>query len=81
MERNMQTKFMGIGKGSITGPACNTPREAAQAFFERYPNRRLCSVVEGEDRAPRWLTMPFKHRYWRDITRNQIDTLLPEIAA
>lgn len=75
------TKFMAIGKGNITGPACDTPRAAAQAFFERYPMKRLCSVTEGEDHAPMWLTKPFKHRYWRNITKAQIDAVLPDIAA
>jgi hypothetical protein len=75
------TKFMAIGKGNVTGPAANTPRDAALAFFDRYPNRRLCSVVEGSIDGPRWLTVPRKHRYWRDITRKQINEMLPADAA
>jgi hypothetical protein len=31
--------------GSVTA---TTPRAAALAFFERYPNRRKCSITSGE---------------------------------
>ena len=31
-------------QGSVTAA---TPREAAQQFFTKYPNRRKCDVVEG----------------------------------
>ena len=75
------TKFMAIGKGNMTGPAQLTPREAALAFFTRYPMKRLCSVVEGSIDGPRWLTVPRKHRYWRDVTRKMIDELFPAEAA
>jgi len=78
----MPTKFMAIGKDNMTGPACDTPRAAAQAFFERYPMKRLCSVTEGEDRHPLWLRpIAGKHRVWRNITKAQIDAVLPDIAA
>ena len=49
-ERNMEQKQKQIAwkaagnAGHLTGP---TARAAAQAYFERYPNSRKCSVFSG----------------------------------
>lgn len=71
------TQYMAIGRNNITGPAMDTPREAAQAFFERYPMKRICSVTEGYTDGFRWRSVPTKHKYWRDITPSQVNELLP----
>jgi hypothetical protein len=71
------TRYMAIGRNNITGPVKDTPREAAQAFFERYPTKRICSVTEGYTDGFRWRSVPTKHKYWRDITPSQVNDLLP----
>jgi hypothetical protein len=76
----MQTKFLAIGKGSCV-VAADTPRDAARAFFERYPMRRLCSVQEGYYRGSTWNSEYRVHRVWRDVSRTHIDTLLPDLAS
>ena len=75
------TQFMAIGKGSVTGPSLRTPRDAAHAFFERYPHKRVCSVVEGELVHQTFRSQPRVHKYWRDITRKMVDQLLPDMVA
>ncbi len=75
------TQFKAFGKGDISGDPCSTPRDAAHAFFKRYPSRRVCSVLEGNMEHGRWRTKPLVHRYWRDVSRTQIDALLPDLAA
>ena len=71
------TKYIAHGRNNITGPAMDTPREAAQAFFERYPMKRICSVTEVYMDGFRWRSVPTKHKYWRDITPSQVNDLLP----
>lgn len=71
------TQYMAIGRNNITGPAMDTPRAAALAFFERYPMKRTCSIVEGYTDGMRWISVPLKHKYWRDVTAKQINELLP----
>ena len=71
------TKYMAIGRNNITAPAMDTPRAAALAFFERYPMKRTCSIVEGYTDGMRWISVPLKHKYWRDVTAKQINELLP----
>jgi hypothetical protein len=34
--------------GNDAGVTAETPRKAALAFFERFPNKRKCDVVAGE---------------------------------
>lgn len=77
----MALKYMAIGKNNVTGSIKASPRAAALAFFERYPLKRVCSVVEGEENKTPWLACvpvsPHRHRCWRDVTKAQIDVLFP----
>ena len=38
--------FQAYAKDSVI--TRDTPRAAAMGFFEKYPNKRKCSVIEGE---------------------------------
>lgn len=66
------------GNVSVTAP---TPRAAAQALFERYPNKRKCNVIEGVLDG-----IHFETRYnpkawpqsWKDVTKKTLDTLPAE---
>jgi hypothetical protein len=69
------TYFQAIGRGSLQGTIEPSPRAAAEAFFERYPTRKLCHIVEGEKVNAVLKTTPLVHRYWLHITRALIDTL------
>lgn len=61
---------------SITGPVCDSPRDAAEKFFERYPLKRRCSVAEGYVEAGLFIS-PMRGRRWFDVTRKVIPLLLP----
>ena len=57
-----------------------TPRQAAQAFFEKYPNKRKCFIIEGKDGF--FFTVTYG-RYsegkwpssYKDVTKKMVDTL------
>lgn len=53
----------------------DTPRDAAIAFFEKYPNKRKCSVIEGETDG-QFFTISYGRASegnwpasWKDVTR------------
>jgi hypothetical protein len=69
------TKYQAIGRGSLQGPIQPTPRAAAEAFFMRYPTRKLCHIVEGEQYGATLKTKPLEHKYWLHITRSHLDAL------
>ena len=71
-------QYQAIGRGSLQGPIQPSPRAAAEAFFMRYPTRKLCHVVEGELQGATLKTKPLHHKYWLHITRTHID-VLPEL--
>lgn|GEM_PF-5937919 len=52
-----------------------TPRQAAKAFFERYPTKRKCTIGEGTFDGPVFQSVLCKDRVWLDVTRN----LIPEL--
>ena len=75
--------FQAYAKGATV--VALTARAAARKFFERFPNRRKCNVIEGEADG-----LFFSIRYgrksegewpqsWRDITKGQVETL-PDVA-
>jgi hypothetical protein len=76
--------FQAHAKGATV--VAMTARAAARKFFERFPNRRKCSVIEGTVDGPF-----FSVRYgrvnnvgewpqsWRDVTKAQVETL-PDVA-
>lgn len=72
------TQYQAIGRGSLQGPISPTPRAAAEAFFMRYPTRKLCHVVEGEQWGDMLRTKPLVHKFWLHVYRDQVD-LLPEL--
>jgi hypothetical protein len=72
------TVFVAVGKGNLQGPVAHSPRDAARAFFQRYPTKRICHVGE-YDQVGAALRFDFEHhRAWSTITPSQIDELLPE---
>jgi hypothetical protein len=55
-------------------------RAAARKFFETYPTRRKCDIIEGEADEHRFtvrisLLAGNKLQSWRDITKKQVETL------
>lgn len=74
--------FQAHAKGSTAVAA--TPRAAAAKFFERYPDRRKCSVIEGEENGP-FFTVRYGRKSagewpqsWKDITKKTVETLPAE---
>jgi hypothetical protein len=67
-------QFM-AANSSTTGPVCDTPREAAIKFFERYPLKRRCSIAEGYMQAGLFIS-PMSGRRWLDVTRKVIPLIL-----
>ena len=63
--------------GSLTGPVCPTPRDAAEKFFQRYPLKRRCSIGEGYMQYKMFIT-PMSCRRWLDITRSTME-ILPDV--
>lgn len=64
-----------------TGTNCHvtaaTPKAAAEKFFNTHPTKRKCTVIEGETDG-RFFTVTYGNPWpqsWKDITKNQIDTL------
>jgi len=68
--------------GTGCGVTASTPREAAAAFFNTWPNKRKCDIVEGESDGGF-----FSVRYgrasegewpqsWKDVTKKTLDSLL-----
>jgi hypothetical protein len=53
------------------GLTASTPREAAILFFERFPSRRKCNVIEGEADGPFFTVRYGKPwpRSWKDVTK------------
>jgi len=66
----MSSEFRAHGSGYSHATAA-TPRAAALAFFEKYPTKRKCDVIEGETDG-HFFTVTFgraSSRGWRDITK------------
>ena len=66
---------------STTGPITSSPRDAAEAFFERYPLKRRCTVAEGYPQGGMFISH-MRGRRWFDITRQNIHILpdTPEVS-
>lgn len=62
--------------GKDSGVTRDTPRAAALAFFEAFPNKRKCDVIAGESDG-HFFTVAFGIRYsacgmpqsWKDVTK------------
>ena len=59
----------------------DTPREAAKAFFEAFPNKRKCNVTEGETDGL-FFTVAYGRssegqwpQSWKDVTKKTVDQL------
>ena len=69
------------------GCTASTPRAAAIKFFEQFPNKRKCDVIEGVVDGP-FFTVSFGRTSegqwparWKDIYKKQTDTLPDTVAA
>lgn len=67
--------------GTGCGVTASSPREAAEAFFSQWPNKRKCNIVQGEVEGGF-----FSVRYgrasagewpesWKEITKNKVPAL------
>jgi hypothetical protein len=75
-----ETIFIAVGRNNVKGPRCSSPRKAAQAFFRRYPLRKICTIGEYDvGRGGALQYKPGVHRTWREISPDQVDTLLPDL--
>lgn len=59
----------------------STPRRAAAKFFETFPNKRKCNVIEGEADG-HFFTVKYGRpsvgewpQSWKEVTKKQVDTL------
>ena len=65
------------------GDCCTreTARDAASAFFELFPNRRKCNVIEGKVNGA-FFTVEYspnaRPRSFKDVTKKTLDTLPTE---
>lgn len=63
----------------------DTPRAAAISFFETFPNKRKCNVVEGKTDGNFFVVSygrPSLGQWpssWRDVTKKTADTLPSEV--
>ena len=73
------------------GTNCNataaTPRQAAEAFFAQYPNKRKCSVIEGELDG-HFFTVSYGRASegkwpssWKDVTKKVVADLPNEVSS
>ena len=59
---------------------CETPRAAALAFFKQFPEKRKCTIVEG-DANDRFFTITYcllngkKPQRWENVTKGMAATL------
>lgn len=75
----MTVAFQAYAAGcQVTAP---TPRQAALAFFERFPNKRKCNVIEGVTDGP-FFVVSYGSRsngHWpksfKDVTKKTAPTL------
>lgn len=62
------------------GDTCTaeTPRAAATEFFERFPNRRKCNLIEGKIDGS-FFTVAYDPKAWpksfKNVTKKMIQTL------
>ena len=61
----------------------DTPRQAAMAFFDAFPNKRKCDITEGVADGHFFVVAYWRAsngerpRYWKDVTKSQA-TALPD---
>lgn len=75
-----QIAYQASAKGCHT--TAETPRKAAEKFFDMFPSKRKCNVTQGETDGM-FFIMKISvdvHQYtlanrWKDITKKTIDTL------
>ena len=70
--------------GTDSRATASTPRKAATAFFERFPNKRKCTVIEGETDG-QFFTVHYGRKSegkwpssWRDVTKKMVSELPDE---
>lgn len=75
------SEFRAYGKGGIGGVTAATPKAAALAFFEKFPERRKCNVIEGETDG-HFFSVKFglnadgnKPQSWKGVTKKLALTL------
>lgn len=59
------------------GATAETPRKAAEKFFSDFPNKRKCSVHEGETDG-HFFTVALGRgspKSWKDVTKKQVCSL------
>jgi hypothetical protein len=66
-------KYIAVN-GSLQSPICDSPRDAALKFFERYPLRRRCTVAEGTLQGELFISA-LRGKKWFDVTRKVIPSL------
>jgi hypothetical protein len=77
---NDQIVYVAVGRGNARSEWASSPREAAQWFFQRFPLKKVCRVVEYSIEAGGTLSwQPGKHRFWNDVTKQQVDKILPDV--
>ena len=61
-----------------------TPRQAAEAFFAQWPNKRKCNVIDGETDG-QFFTVHYGRKSegkwpssWRDVTKKMVAELPDE---
>lgn len=62
------------------GDTCtaDTPRDAATAFFERFPNRRKCNLIEGKINGS-FFEVVYDPKAWPKSYKNVTKKIIPTL--